>query len=152
MAVEEPFQVFDKRDDILSNISSMSDEDKQKNSFIWLAELKDDTTICQFDGRGEEQNFGKVRTELDAENVEALYWVPVKAGMNSYGVKTADVDGDVGLMKRGFIQVENSGMEKRRGWAYRVKANDFYLFVDASGDTVSTHDGDLNVVDKLVDR
>ncbi|AFH22334.1 hypothetical protein OSG_eHP23_00025 [environmental Halophage eHP-23] len=152
MAVEEPFQVFDKRESVLSNISAMSDEDKKDNVFIWLAELNGGTSVCQFDGRGEEQNFGKVRTGLEKGNVKALYWVPVKAGMDSYGVKTADVDGDAGLMKRGFIQVESSGVEKRRGWAYRIKAGDFFLFVDASGDTVSTHDGNLNVVDKLVDR
>jgi len=152
MAVKQPFFTADKRDTILSNISSMPDEDKNKYNFIWKAELENGEEIVQFNGRGEEINYGEVRQELQAGNVEGLYFVPVEAGKKSYGVKPSNVDGETGLIRRAYKVVnQQTGAVEEEGFVIRIKAGDLFLYVDAEEHTVTSHDENLNTKAKLVD-
>lgn len=151
MTVEDPFYKTSKRDEIITNISSMPDEDKEKYTHIWLAELANGENIVQFDTRGNEINYGNVRGELEAGNVVALYFVPIEANRTSYGLDMADVS-DAGLLRRGYIEVNQStSAVVDRGFVCRIKADDKYLYFDGDGHTVTSHDENLNTKEKLVD-
>jgi len=150
--VENPFFETDggKRAKVISHISAMSEVDKDKYSFIWLAELGDvnsDAFLCQFDARGNEQNYSEVRERLNENKVAAVYFIPIKAKRNGYGVKNDDVDGLPGLIRRGYIKHNASGGGQKRGFAYRIEAGDKYLYVSDSGEFTVTSDADLNVVE-----
>lgn len=154
MAVEDPF--FEtgggKREEIIDHISSMSDDDKQKYSYIWLAELGQDTNpaeIVQFDARGNEQNYGEVRKKLNENKVDSLYWVPVEANRTGFGVNVSDLDSVPGLIRRGFIQHSPTGSGQVRGFAYRIEADGKYLYVSDDGDTKVTRNEDFNVVEEF---
>lgn len=152
MAVKQPFFTADKRDSILSNISSMPDEDKKKYNFIWKAELENGEEIVQFDGRGEEINYGKVRKQLEKDKVQGLYFVPIEAGKNSYGIKPSDADGEVGLIRRAYkVWNQQTGAVEEEGFVARIQADDLFLYVDGEEHTVTSHDENLNTKAKLVD-
>jgi hypothetical protein len=152
MSVKDPFFQCDKREDIITNISAMPDEDKDRYGFIWKAELTNGSEIVQFDARGKENNYAQVREKLDENKVDGLYFVPVKAGMDSYGVNLSDIDGGTGLMRRGFIRHSQTGGVEEQAYVARIQAGDKYLYIDSNGDTVTSHNENLNVYDKLVDR
>jgi len=149
MPVEDPFYTADKRDSILSNISSMNDADKSKYDYIWKAELEDGTSIVQFDGRGEEQNYGNVREALESGRVKSLYWVPVEAGKHSFGVDPAQVDGDTGLIRRNVLRHDAQGTVKERGRVYRIEAGPDYLYINSKGETTVCQDEDLSIVGEV---
>jgi hypothetical protein len=149
MPVEDPFYTADKRDSILSNISSMNDADKSKYDYIWKAELEDGTSIVQFDGRGEEQNYGDVREALESRRVKSLYWVPVEAGKDSFGVDPAQVDGDTGLIRRNVLRHDAQGAVKERGRVYRIEAGQDYLYINSKGDTTVCQDKNLSIVGEV---
>lgn len=151
MSVKDPFFRADKRDSVITNISAMPDSEKDRYGFIWKAELEDGSEIVQFTTRGEENNYVQVKKKLEENKVEALYFVPVQAGMDSFGVKPSDVDGEAGLMRRGFIRHNNIGGVLEQGYVARIQAGEKYLYIDNNGKTVTSHDENLNVYDKLVD-
>lgn len=153
MTVEQPFLTGDKRDSVISNISSMSEEDSQKYNFIWKAELQNGVEIVQFDGRGDENNYSKVRKELERGNVEALYFVPLEAGKQSYGVRPSDVNGETGLLRRAFKVVnQTTGAVEDQGFVARIQAGGKYLYVDGEENTITTKDENLNTKAELVDK
>lgn len=152
MSVEDPFFETSggKRSEILSNISSMPDDDKEKYSYIWMAELGKDTNpaqVVQFDTRGNEINYGEVRKQLNQNNVTGLYWVPVKANRKGFGVKTSDLQAMPELLRRGYIMHSGTGLVTRKGFAYRIEADGKYLYISDSGETLVNQDEELNVVD-----
>lgn len=152
MSLESPFVEASKRDKIISNISSMDDKDKRKFSHVWLAEKTDGTIIVQFDGRGNEVNYSKVRKALDQGVVEALFFVPVKAHKSCYGVKLSDVTGEAGLMRRGYKKVDQStGAVVESGYVCRIQAGDKYLYFDGNGNRKICSDESLNVKTEVVD-
>jgi len=134
------------RESIISNISSMPDDDKKKHSYIWKAELVDGTEIIQFDGRGKEQNYAKVREALEREEVETLYWVPIKSGRTGYGLNCSQADSECGLMRRAYINRH----ENISGSAYRIRCDDRYLYISEDGETIISPDENLSVVNNFV--
>jgi len=134
------------RESIISNISSMSDSDKRKYSYIWKAELVDGSMIVQFDGRGEEQNYGKVREALEKEAVETLYWVPIESGRKGYGLECADAVSDCGLMRRAVINRH----QNFSGSACRIQCDQKFLYIGDNGETVVTDDKNLSVFNNFV--
>jgi len=155
MTVEDPFfEDSSKREEIITNISSMPDSEKQKYSYIWMAELGKNNAdkIVQFDTRGNENNYSDVREKLNQDEVHALYWVPVEADRTGYGVKTADIDSMPGLIRRGYIIHNASGGGQDRGYAYRIKAGEKYLYVSDDGETTVTKDENLNIVEHFNER
>jgi len=149
MTLEDPFYTTSKRDSIISNISSMPDGDKSKYSFIWKAELEDGTEIVQFDGRGKEQNYSDVRKALEDGRVDSLYWVPVKANKQSFGVDPAQVNGESGLIRRSLIRHDSQGSILERGQVYRMRAGDKYLYINSSGETTISTDADMSIVGEV---
>lgn len=154
MAVQQPFFETNgsKREKIIDHISSMPDEAKQKYEYIWLAELGKDTNpakVVQFDTRGNETNYGEVRKRLNQNNVAALYWVPIEANKTGYGVKTSDLNDMPGLLKRGYIKHTLGEPGEERGFAYRIEADDQYLYVSEDGKTKVSGDEGLNVVEEF---
>lgn len=153
MTVEDPFITADKRSSVLSSISSMSDKDQRKYSHIWMAERSDGRAMVQFDGRGNELNYGKVKKGLNNSNVKAVYFVPVEADGLCYGVKTGDVNGDVGLLRRGYKKINQStGAVVDSGYVCRIEAGDKYLYFDGNGNCKVSSDEDLNVKTEVVDQ
>ena len=151
MTVEQPFFETNgsKREEIIDHISSMSDDEKGKYSFIWLAEINNGERIVQFDTRGDENSYSNVKDELEKENVTGLYWVPIEAGMTGYGLDTSSVSDNCGLLRRGYIQRTVGEAGSERGFAYRMEADGQYLYVSEDGDALVTQDEALNVVDEF---
>lgn len=154
MTVEDPFFETggEKREKIVDHIGSMSDDDKSKYSYIWLAELGQDTNpakIVQFDARGNEQNYSEVRQQLNQNKVASLYWVPVEANKTGVGVKTSDLNEMPGLIRRGYIKHTLREPGEERGFAYRMEADGKYLYVSDDGATKVTSDKDLNIVEEF---
>lgn len=153
MTVEDPFFETngEKREKIIDHISSMPDEEKDKYSYIWLAELGQDTNpakIVQFDARGNEQSYSEVRQRLNDNKVAALYWVPIEANRKGFGVKTSDLNEMPGLIRRGYIK-HTLELGEERGFACRIEADGKYLYVSEEGETKVTSDEDLNVVEEF---
>jgi len=144
MSVEQPFEVNETvRESCLSNISSMSEGDKSKYSFIWKAELVDGSNIVQFDGRGEEQSFASVKDHLENGEVAKLHWVPVRSGWRGYTLNLGNID-DAKIMRRGFIQHNASGGKIREGRVYFMKADNKYLWISGDGNTETNENPDFN--------
>lgn len=155
MSVEDPFFETngEKREKIIDHISSMPDSDKDKYSYIWLAELGQDTNpaeVVQFDARGNETSYSEVRKQLNSNKVAALYWVPVEANKSGFGVKTSDLNSMPDLIRRGYIKHKLGQGGEERGFAYRIEADGKYLYVSDDGQTKVSTDEDLNVVSEFV--
>lgn len=151
MSVEQPFFETngEKRDEIITNISSMPDKDKDKYSYIWMVELGKDTNpaeLIQFDTRGNETSYSEVRKQLNDNKVTSIYWVPVEANRKGFGVKTSELNSMPDLIRRGYIKHKLGEPGEERGFAYRIEADNKYLYVSDDGQTETTTDEDLNVV------
>lgn len=82
------------------------DDSTKSQIYFWVATLKDDTEICQFNEDGSENTFTDVKIHITNNNVKSLKWVSKIGSFKAYRMDISDSDELIkgtGIFRRGKI-------------------------------------------------
>lgn len=103
----------------LENLINIDNSTKNQ-IYFWVATLKDDTELVQFNIDGTENKFSIVQEQLSNNNVKSLKWISKQGSFSSYIMDIEKDDilvKDTGIYRRGKITKLSNGVFVK-SWSY----------------------------------
>ena len=138
------------------NIKNISIENRRKYEYIWVAQLKNNSFIVQFNKKGEENYFSKVINQIQMNTVIALYWIPINNFRKGYKMMVSDCKElfqGKGMLRRGYIMrlkdedTDKYYIKKKFAYFFGIKndSEEQYFFINRKGETYVSNDFNFDI-------